>query len=213
MNTEFIDKSYIITYSNWFEFNGKILAYRKKVLFDITETPKALFISNNNGSHGYWINRKWLSESKIKGSETLTYFKQAIYFKELGFNVHDTMIYQKNSYPFPPKNRYYQVFEYMFVFSKGKPKTTNILRVHTIGYKHKASTQRQKDGTMTDMKYKMGLDTRKDDNIWKLNVGYGKSSLDKISLIPTVSPTTGVKSVSNTKSPLSSSEMSCILHP
>ena len=33
MNTEFIDKSYIITYSNWFEFNGKILAYRKKVLF------------------------------------------------------------------------------------------------------------------------------------------------------------------------------------
>ena len=66
MNTEFIDKSYIITYSNWFEFNGKILAYRKKVLFDITETPKALFISNNNGSHGYWINRKWLSESKIK---------------------------------------------------------------------------------------------------------------------------------------------------
>ena len=66
MNTEFIDKSYIITYSNWFEFNGKILAYRKKVLFDITETPKALFISNNNGSNGYWINRKWLSESKIK---------------------------------------------------------------------------------------------------------------------------------------------------
>lgn len=115
------------------------------------------------------------------GSETLTSFKQAIYFKELGFNVHDTMIYQKNSYPFPPTNRYYQVFEYMFVLSKGKPKTTNILRVPTIGYKHKASTQRQKDGTMIDMKYKMGLDTRKDDNIWKLNVGYGKSSLDKIS--------------------------------
>jgi len=37
MNTENLDKSYIITYSNWFEFNGKILAYRKKVLFDITE--------------------------------------------------------------------------------------------------------------------------------------------------------------------------------
>jgi site-specific DNA-methyltransferase (adenine-specific) len=116
-----------------------------------------------------------------KGSETLTSFKQVIFFKELGFNVHDTMIYQKNSYPFPPTNRYYQVFEYMFVLSKGKPKTTNIQRVPTIGYKHKASTQRQKDGTMADMKYKMGLDTRKDDNIWKLNVGYGKSSLDKIS--------------------------------
>lgn len=66
MNTETLYKPYIITYSNHFEFNGKILAYRKKVLFDITEIPTALFVSNNNGSHGYWINRKWLSESKIK---------------------------------------------------------------------------------------------------------------------------------------------------
>lgn len=41
MNTETLDKPYIITYSNWFEFNGKILAYRKKVLFDITNTPNA----------------------------------------------------------------------------------------------------------------------------------------------------------------------------
>lgn len=66
MNAEILDNAYIINYSNHFEFNGKILAYRKKVLFDITYTPKALFVSNNNGSHGYWINRKWLSESKIK---------------------------------------------------------------------------------------------------------------------------------------------------
>lgn len=67
MNIETLDKEkYIITYSNHFEFNSKVLAYRKKVLFDITNTPNALFLSNNNGSHGYWINRKWLSESKIK---------------------------------------------------------------------------------------------------------------------------------------------------
>lgn len=66
MNTETLDKPYIITYSNHFEFNGKILAYRKKVLFDITSIPNALFLTNNNVSNGYWINRKWLSESKIK---------------------------------------------------------------------------------------------------------------------------------------------------
>ncbi len=66
MNTETLDKPYIITYSNHFGFNGKILAYRKKVLFDITSIPNALFLTNNNGSNGYWINRKWLSESKIK---------------------------------------------------------------------------------------------------------------------------------------------------
>lgn len=66
MNTETLDKPYIITYSNYFEFNGKILAYRKKILFDISQTPNALFCTNNNSSNGYWINRKWLSESKIK---------------------------------------------------------------------------------------------------------------------------------------------------
>ena len=42
------------------------MSYRKKVLFDITSIPNALFLTNNNGSNGYWINRKWLSESKIK---------------------------------------------------------------------------------------------------------------------------------------------------
>lgn len=66
MNTETLDKPYIITYSNYFEFNGKILAYRKKVLFDITSIPVALFCANNNGSNGYWINRKWLSLTAIK---------------------------------------------------------------------------------------------------------------------------------------------------
>lgn len=66
MNDETLDIPYIITYSNHFEFNGKILAYRKKILFDITNTPNALFLTNNNGSNGYWINRKWLSESMIK---------------------------------------------------------------------------------------------------------------------------------------------------
>lgn len=53
MNKEILDTTYIITYSNHFEYNGKILAYRKKVLFDITNIPNALFLTNNNGSHGY----------------------------------------------------------------------------------------------------------------------------------------------------------------
>lgn len=59
-------QKYIITYSNHFEYNNRIFAYRKKILFDITETPKALFCVNNNGCFGYWINRKWISESTIK---------------------------------------------------------------------------------------------------------------------------------------------------
>ncbi len=59
-------EKYIITYSNHFELNNRVFAYRKKILFDITNIPNALFCVNNNGCFGYWINRKWVSESAIK---------------------------------------------------------------------------------------------------------------------------------------------------
>ena len=72
-----------------------------------------------------WI----VGDATIKGSETGTSFRQALYFKEIGFNLHDTMIYQKKN-PIPLNhNRYEQGFEYMFCFSKGKPKTFNPIRV------------------------------------------------------------------------------------
>ena len=69
-----------------------------------------------------WI----VNDATINGSETGTSFRQALFFKECGFNIHDTMIWQKIS-PFSHKNRYIACFEYMFVFSKGIPKTTNII--------------------------------------------------------------------------------------
>jgi hypothetical protein len=56
-----------IIYTNYFEFNNRIFSYRKKILFDITETPKALFCSNNRGFWGYWIDREWLNENSISG--------------------------------------------------------------------------------------------------------------------------------------------------
>jgi len=66
-----------------------------------------------------------VGDSVINGSESGTSFKQALYFKDVGFNLYDTMIYQKEN-PVPlTHNRYEQAFEYMFVFSKGKPKTFN----------------------------------------------------------------------------------------
>lgn len=117
-----------------------------------------------------------------KGSETLTSFKQALYFKEIGFNIHDTMIYQKNSYPFPMSNRYYQQFEYMFVLSKGKPKTHNLLKQKTKWKKDtkELSTTRLADGTTVEMKYEKGKDERVLDNIWLCNTGYMRTTKDKI---------------------------------
>lgn len=125
-----------------------------------------------------WI----VGDETIDGSESGVSFAQALYFKDNGLRLHDTMIYQKNSYPFPPSNRYYQQFEYMFVFSNGKPKTTNIQRQENI-WKQKnktSSTTRDKDGKTKHLKYETGLDTRKMDNVWKFDTGYMRGSKDKI---------------------------------
>jgi len=62
-----------------------------------------------------------VADSTIKGSESGSSFEQALFFKKCGFNLHDTMIYAKNSYMPLTHNRYEQAFEYTFVFSKGKP--------------------------------------------------------------------------------------------
>ena len=125
-----------------------------------------------------WI--VWDSYDK-KWSETLTSFKQALYFKWIGFNIHDTMIYKKNSYPFPPSNRYYQQFEYMFVLSKWKPKTTNIQRQKTLWQKNtrEVSTTRNSDWSTVEMKYEKWKEDRKMDNVWLINTGYMRSTKDK----------------------------------
>jgi len=61
-----LDNSYFITYSNYFELEGRTFAFRKKHLFDITNIPKYLELKDNNNCDGYWINRKWFSLSKLK---------------------------------------------------------------------------------------------------------------------------------------------------
>jgi plasmid rolling circle replication initiator protein Rep len=61
-----LDNTYFITYSNYFELEGKTFAFRKKQLFDITNIPKLLETKDNNNCQGYWINRKWFSLSKLK---------------------------------------------------------------------------------------------------------------------------------------------------
>jgi site-specific DNA-methyltransferase (adenine-specific) len=146
--------------------------------FDFEGIAKELYRVTKDGGVVVWV----IGDATINGSETGTSFKQALYFKEIGFNLHDTMIYQKNSYPFPPSNRYYQQFEYMFVLSKGNPKTTNIQTQKTIWKKDtkEISTTRNSDGSVSSMKYAKGKDERKMDNIWLINTGYMRTTKDKI---------------------------------
>lgn len=90
-----------------------------------------------NGGIVVWV----VGDSTVNGSETGSSFKQVLYFKNIGFNLHDTMIYEKNSSPYPDKLRYNSTFEYMFILSKGKPKTINLIqdRINNwFSYEHPA---------------------------------------------------------------------------
>jgi DNA modification methylase len=89
--------------------------------FDFKTIARELFRVTKTGGVVVWV----VGDATIKGSESGTSFKQALFFKDIGFNLHDTMIYQKINYVPLTHKRYEQSFEYMFVFSKGKLKTFN----------------------------------------------------------------------------------------
>jgi len=92
--------------------------------FAFEDIAKELYRVTKQGGVVVWI----VGDATMNGSESGTSFKQALFFKEIGFNLHDTMIYQKSGSGAVGSNKcYIQNFEYMFVFSKGKIKTTNLI--------------------------------------------------------------------------------------
>ena len=145
--------------------------------FDFKNVAKELFRVTKQGGVVVWV----VGDATIKGSETGTSFRHALFFKEIGFNLHDTMIYQKdNPTPVGGPNRYYQHFEYMFVFSKGGPKTFNPIIVERRNKYNDKRTERvkgfnrDKDGNFTK-KLVVLQENVKIGNIWKYIVGGGNS--------------------------------------
>ena len=114
--------------------------------FNFEGLAKELYRVTKPGGVVVWV----VGDTTVKGSETLTSFNQAICFKGTGFNVHDTMIYLKDGFTFPESNRYPNVFEYMFVFSKGAPRTFNPLvdRQNRNRGRKLTGTDRQKSGEL-----------------------------------------------------------------
>lgn len=162
-------------YDNLRTYNGFV--------FPFEDIAKELYRVTKVGGVVVWV----VADATIKGSETGTSFKQALYFKELGFNLHDTMIYHTVS-PYPPNVRYWHTFEYMFVFSKSAPKTFNPLKQLKSKYANsETTTHRNKKGNTE------GLNTnalarilranayteRVKDNVWYISSGYGRSSTYK----------------------------------
>jgi site-specific DNA-methyltransferase (adenine-specific) len=151
--------------------------------FDFENVAKELYRVTKNGGVLVWV----VGDATVNGSESGTSFMQALFFKDIGFNLHDTMIYQKdNPPPVGGKNRYYQHFEYMFVFSKGKPNIFNpITSIRRNKHNDKRIERvkgfnRNKEGNFTKKKVSL-LGDVKTGNVWKYIVGGGNSVENGIS--------------------------------
>lgn len=134
------------------------------------EIIKELYRVIKPGGIVVWV----IGDATIKGSKSGTSFKQALYFKECGFRIHDTMIYQKTGCCMPSCNRYLANFEYMFVFSKDKPKTYNLICDRKNKYLTrwgKGRKVRNKDGTWSYRKNYEIKEYGRRFNIWQYNNG------------------------------------------
>ena len=150
----------------------------KGYTFPFDEIATQLFRIIKEGGIVVWV----VNDATINGTETGTSFKQALRFKEIGFNIHDTMIFLKTN-PIPQiyRKRYTNVFEYMFVFSKGNVKTHNPLTVPCMhaGLELKGTTYKN-FSTGTQTRGKMAKPVKEDKlkgNIWEYVVG--KKAVDQ----------------------------------
>ena len=149
----------------------------KGYTFDFEGIAKQLFRIVKDGGVVVWV----VGDATIKGSETGTSFKQALYFKEIGFNLHDTMIWEKQTFTAVGalKSRYAPVFEYMFIFTKGKLKTFNPIKDRkntTAGQKigRKGGIRKRNGELVPNSSY--GTDKVKAEygqrfNIWRIIIG------------------------------------------
>ena len=125
-------------YDNIRDYNG--------FTFDWKATIRELYRITKRGGVVVWN----VNDQTVDGSESGTSFKQALFAVECGFNLHDTMIWNKGSVSFPDSNRYFPCFEYMFVWSKEAPKTFNPIadRPNVHGGVKLHGTWRQTDGSI-----------------------------------------------------------------
>ena len=154
-------------YDNLRDYNGFML--------DCETIIRELYRIVAQGGVVVWV----VGDAINKGNKTLTSFKQALMFQAAGFNMHDVMIYKKKNTPFMRSNAYTNCFEFMFIASKGAPKTFNPLKEPTVrnGFEMLVCNKKA-DGI--NHKVLKELKTEKTrNNIWEYAVGLGGSTSDK----------------------------------
>lgn len=113
-----------------------------------------------------------IGDQTVNGSETGNSFRQALHFVDhVGLRLHDTMIWQKSNFSNPSSNRYHQVFEYVFILSKGKPKTFNPIKDRPNVYAGKQgsfgkNTVTQRDGSKKTRTRKVNTEFGMRHNVW-----------------------------------------------
>lgn len=146
--------------------------------FPFEEIAKELYRTTKSGGVIAWN----VADATVKGSETGTSMRQALYFMSLGFRLHDTMIYAKKN-PMPAgvsSKRYHQAWEYIFILSKETPDTFNPIMVKAkYGHLDANMKHRGKDGSINYKKTKRNEYT-KVRNIFEYSVGGGHSTKDKV---------------------------------
>ena len=157
-------------YDNLRDYNG--------YSFDFENIAKELYRVTKDGGVVVWI----VGDATIKGSETGTSFKQALFFKEIGFNLNDTMIYRKLNYLPVTSCRYEPQFEYMFILSKGKPKTFNPIMKANKSAGTKGGTHRHNGEDLEKLHTNNGVIKKegRKTNVWDIACG-SMNSKDKIS--------------------------------
>ena len=151
----------------------------KGYTFDFESIAKQLYRITKEGGVVVWV----VGDQTKDGDESGTSFRQALYFKEIGFKLFDTMIYAKSIRPIGGSNRYYNQFEYMFVFTKGNIKTANLFhdRVNvTEGTIRTTNFERNTNGNYGKLKQRNTKSLGKRGNIWRYVTGGGHSSKDKV---------------------------------
>lgn len=168
-------------YDNLRTYNGKIkdeIIYEDGFSFPFVEMAKQLFRVTKKGGVVVWV----VNDQVKNGGETGSSFKQALKFMEIGFTLYDTMIYHKNGPPFPESGRYSQVFEYMFVFSKGTPNTVNLIKDKPnkwAGFSNFGEpSKRTKEGELKKTDKFVVADFGARYNVWYITTGKNYSTKD-----------------------------------
>ena len=122
----------------------------------------------------------WVVGDRIKKGRTLTSFKQCLYFQEIGFLVHDVMIYRKKNTPFMRSNAYTNCYEFMFILSKGKPRVFNPIKTPTVRNGMEMLVTNKGPDAVNKKVLKELKEEKTRTNIWAYAVGLHGTTSDKI---------------------------------